>query len=86
MGRRGWSNLDERHVAASFRSIAERQGGEKRTDTEAILAILEDKRVEVLDREEAGYFIRDRQEHRSGAADDIPGRPLPGDQEHRPAG
>ena len=58
-------------MAASFRSIAERQGGEKRTDTEAILAILEDKRVEVLDREEAGYFIRDRQEHRSGAADDI---------------
>jgi chaperonin GroES len=49
-------------VAASFRSIAQRQTSTKRSDTEAILAILEDKRVEVLSHERAGYFIRDWQE------------------------
>jgi len=49
-------------VAASFRSIAQRQGAGKRTDTKAIIAILEDKRVEVLSREKAGYFISNWQE------------------------
>jgi hypothetical protein len=49
-------------VAMSFRLIAERQDARKRTDTEAILAILEDKRTEVLSRDRAGYFIRDWQE------------------------
>jgi hypothetical protein len=49
-------------VAASFRSIAQRQTSTKRSDTEAILAILEDKRIEVLSHENAGYFIRDWQE------------------------
>lgn len=49
-------------VAASFRSVAERQNEEKRADTEAILAILEDKRAEVMSREQAGYFIHDWQE------------------------
>jgi hypothetical protein len=49
-------------VAASFRSIAQRQTASKRSDTEAILAILEDKRFEVLNNERAGYFIRDWQE------------------------
>jgi hypothetical protein len=46
-------------VAASFRSVAHRQSARKRTDTEAIIAILEGKRVEVLGRERAGYFIHD---------------------------
>ena len=49
-------------VATSFRSIAHRQTASKRSDTEAILAILEDKRIEVLSRERAGYFIHDWQE------------------------
>lgn len=49
-------------VATLFRSIAERQNDDKRADTEAILAILEEKRAEVLSREEAGYFIHDWQE------------------------
>jgi chaperonin GroES len=49
-------------VAASFRSIAQRQTSRKRSDTEAILAILEDKRMEVLSHDQAGYFIRDWQE------------------------
>ena len=49
-------------VAASFRSVACKQGDDRRADTEAIVAILEEKRVEVMRREQAGYFIRDWQE------------------------
>ncbi len=49
-------------VAKSLRSIAQRQDARKRSDTEAILAILEDKRTEVLSRDRAGYFIHDWQE------------------------
>jgi hypothetical protein len=49
-------------VATAFRSIASRQKVHQRTDTEAIIAILEDKRVEVMRREQAGYFIHDWQE------------------------
>ena len=49
-------------VAKSFRSIAQRQEPRKRSDTEAIIAILEEKRVEVLSRDRAGYFIHDWQE------------------------
>lgn len=49
-------------VSTSFRSIAQRQGAGKRSDTEAIIAILEAKRVDVLSREQAGYFIHDWQE------------------------
>ena len=49
-------------VAASFRAVAEKQPAGKRAQTEAILAILEDKRAEVMSREQAGYFIRDWQE------------------------
>jgi SOS-response transcriptional repressor LexA len=49
-------------VARSFRSVAIRQSDAKRAGTEAILTILEEKRVEVMSREEAGYFIHDWQE------------------------
>jgi chaperonin GroES len=49
-------------MAASFRLAAERQIGERRANTEAIIAILEEKRAEVLSREKAGYFIHVWQE------------------------
>lgn len=49
-------------VAASFRSIAAKQREDHRADTEAIIAILEDKRAEVMSHEQAGYFIHDWQE------------------------
>ncbi len=49
-------------VAASFRSVADKQDGDKRADTDIILTILEDQRAEVMNRTEAGYFIRDWQE------------------------
>jgi hypothetical protein len=49
-------------VAAAFRSVAARQIESKRTDTEAIIAIVEEKRAEVMGRQQAGYFIHDWQE------------------------
>jgi hypothetical protein len=49
-------------VARSFRSVAGRQSDAARSDTEAIIAILEEKRAEVMRREQAGYFIHDWQE------------------------
>jgi hypothetical protein len=55
-------NAECDRVAASFRSIAGKQGNGKRADTEAIMAILEDKRSEVMTSEQAGYFIRDWQQ------------------------
>ena len=49
-------------VAAAFRAVANQQKGRRRTDTEAIIAILEDKRAEVMNSDRAGYFIHDWQE------------------------
>jgi len=49
-------------VAALFRGIAGEQDRRARIDTEAIVAIVEEKRLEVLGRGEAGYFIHDWQE------------------------
>ena len=49
-------------VARSFREVAAKQSDAARADTETIIAILEEKRVEVMRREEAGYFIHDWQE------------------------
>jgi hypothetical protein len=51
-------------VIAAFRSVAARQSGDKRADTEAIIAIAEAVRIEVLENKQAGYFIRDWQEMR----------------------
>ena len=55
-------NTEFDRVAASFRSIAGKQGDDKRADTKAVIVILEDKRAEVMSREQAGYFIHDWQE------------------------
>ena len=49
-------------VARAFRSVAGNQSGVTRTDTDAIVAILEEKRAEIMSREQAGYFIHDWQE------------------------
>lgn len=49
-------------VAAAFRVVAAKQSDGKRADTEATIAILEDKRLEVMSRAQAGYFIHDWQE------------------------
>ena len=49
-------------VAAAFRVVADRQMGRRRAETVAIIAILEEKRLEVVGNREAGYFIRGWQE------------------------
>jgi chaperonin GroES len=49
-------------VARSFRSVALKQTGIKRAETEAILTIVSEMRAAVMSREQAGYFIRDWQE------------------------
>ncbi len=64
-----WGDLIRRRVsddfdrvALAFQTVADKQNEAKRADTEAILAILEEKRLEVMSRTEAGYFIHDWQE------------------------
>jgi len=49
-------------VANAFRQAAERQQGQDRQDTLAIIATLEEKRTETLANDRAGYFIRVWQE------------------------
>jgi predicted ABC-class ATPase len=45
-------------VASALRLAAERQRGQDRLDTLAIVAILEEKRAETLANPHAGYFVR----------------------------
>lgn len=49
-------------VASAFRALEGKQSHARRADTEAILAILEEKRGAVMKREEARYYIREWQE------------------------
>ncbi len=49
-------------VARAFRIAADKQQGQDHLDTLAIIAILDDKRAEVLSNEQAGYFVRVWQE------------------------
>ena len=49
-------------VAKAFQTIADRQEDGDRMDTRVIIAILEEKRAEVMAKEEAGYFIQVWQE------------------------
>jgi cell division FtsZ-interacting protein ZapD len=49
-------------VAKAFQTAADKQSEQDQTDTLAVIAILEEKRTEVLAHDRAGYFIRDWQE------------------------
>lgn len=55
-------NAEFERVAKAFEATALKQLEVDRTDTLAVIAILEEKRVEVMANNEAGYFIRDWQE------------------------
>ena len=64
-----WAEQIRPRVAAEFDrvshallAVAARQSPQDRFDTQAIIAILREKRAEVLAKCEAGYFIRDWQE------------------------
>lgn len=51
-------------VANAFRKIAAQKPSAEQLDIEAVIAILEDKRTEVMARRDAGYFIQNWQELR----------------------
>jgi hypothetical protein len=51
-------------VASVLEAAASRQSERDRLDTHAMIAILEDKRVEVMANRKAGYFIHEWQELR----------------------
>jgi hypothetical protein len=51
-----------RHV---LELAARKQSAKDHFETDTLIAILEDKRAEVMAREEAGYFIHDWQEFRN---------------------
>ena len=51
-------------VAKAFEAAASKQAEGDRADTKAVIAILEEKRAEVMAKDQAGYFIRDWQELR----------------------
>ena len=55
-------NAEFDRVANAFREVAGRQPEVKRSETLAVIAILEDKRLEVMNHCEAGYFILHWQE------------------------
>ena len=57
-------NAEFDRVKTALEAAATKQSGHDRMDTEAMIAILEDKRAEVMAHEEAGYFIHDWQEMR----------------------
>jgi len=49
-------------VAKAFKAAASKQSAQDRIDTQATIAILEEKRAEVMAKDQAGYFIREWQE------------------------
>ena len=49
-------------VAKALQAAADKRADQDRMDTQAVIAILEAKRVEVMAKDQAGYFIRDWQE------------------------
>jgi hypothetical protein len=51
-------------VAKAFKTVAGNQAEQARMETNAVIAILEEKRGEVMAKDRAGYFIRDWQELR----------------------
>jgi len=55
-------NVEFDRVAGAFRGFARRQDDARRADTEAVLGILEEKRAEVMGKQQAAYFIHDWQE------------------------
>ena len=62
-------------VRKVLESVATKKSPNDRTDLQAIIRILEDKRAEVMGNEQAGYFIRDWQELRDQVRQLIIGDP-----------
>jgi hypothetical protein len=57
-------NAEFDRVITALKAAATKQSGQDRMDTQAIIGIVEEKRNEVMEHQEAGYFIHDWQELR----------------------
>jgi hypothetical protein len=57
-------NAEFDRVITALEAAATKQSGQDRMDTQAIIAIAEEKRTEVMEHQDAGYFIHDWQELR----------------------
>jgi hypothetical protein len=57
-------NAEFDRVVKALEAAATKQSGQDRMDTQAIIAIVEEKRTEVMEHQDAGYFIHDWQELR----------------------
>jgi hypothetical protein len=57
-------NTEFERVITALEAAATKQSGQDRMDTQAIIAIVKEKRSEVLGHQDAGYFIHDWQELR----------------------
>ena len=57
-------NAEFDRVITALEAAATKQSGQDRMDTQTIIAIVEEKRTEVMQHQEAGYFIHDWQELR----------------------
>jgi hypothetical protein len=63
-----WAEQIKPRVSAEFDRVAKvfeaasNQAEQDRIDTQAVITILEEKRIEVMAKDQAGYFIRDWQE------------------------
>ena len=68
-------NAEFDRVASALEAAARRQSEPDRSDTRAMIAILEDKRAEVMANQKAGYFIHDWQELRDQVRQLIKGDP-----------
>jgi hypothetical protein len=55
-------NAEFDRVARVLERTATQRSGQKRLDTYGMIAIVEEKRTEVMSKQDAGYFIRDWQE------------------------
>ena len=68
-------NAEFDRVASALEAAARRQSEPDRSDTRAMIAILEDKRAQVMANPKAGYFIHDWQELRDQVRQLIKGDP-----------
>jgi len=57
-------NAEFDRVITALEAAATKQSGQDRMDTQTIIAIVEEKRTEVMEHQDAGYFIHDWQELR----------------------
>jgi hypothetical protein len=57
-------NAEFDRVKTALEAAAAKRSGQDRMDTQAMIAILQEKRAEVMVHQEAGYFIHDWQEIR----------------------